>query len=80
MLSFKWTCPQFENLTGEQNEFIKHAIMIKNKREIENAYYQKKKPLVEYETVTDIVLWLTGSRCPIVFTEIAPEVEKNKIT
>ena len=53
--------------------------MIKNKKK-DNAWYQKKTPLVEYKTVTNIKLLLRGSRVPSVFTEsAAPEVERNNI-
>ena len=38
-----------------------------------------KKPLVEYKTVTDVSSLLTGNWFLLVFTETAPEVERNKI-
>ena len=38
-----------------------------------------KKPVFEYQTVTEIELQLTGKSFPPVSTEGTPEIERNKV-
>ena len=59
-----------------KNEITKYVIKLKNKK---TRSIKTKRPLVEYKTVTNINLLLTGNRFLPVFTETALEVERNNI-
>ena len=66
-------------MTKKQKELIKYAITLKNKKILKTRSIKPKKPLFEYETVTDINLGITGNLFPPVSNETAPEVEENRI-
>ena len=77
MPRFNLSSAKFDNLTRKQIECKKFAILLEKN---ENAYYQKKKRLVENKTVTRKNLWNKGrNQFTFVLTETAPEVERNKV-
>ena len=48
-------------------------------RKLKTRSIKTKKPLVEHKSIADFNLQLTASNLLPVFTESAPEVERNKI-
>ena len=68
MLSVNSICQQCDNSTRKQNGLYLKTRSIKT-----------KKKLVVYKTVSNNNLFLTRNSYLLVFTEAAPEVERNKI-
>ena len=56
MLSLTWSCQKGDYSARKQNELTNYAITIKNKRKIDNVWYQIEKTILNIKSLPTLIL------------------------